>query len=265
MNFDLEKLQHSLCELMCSEIRLFPKNEHLAIVQTPFYFPDGDTYQIYLKEMPGGILRLTDMGHTMMHLSYENDVDKFRTGTRGTLFQQILSEMFIEEDNGEFYLETTIDRLPIAIFRLGQGLTKINDLTFLNRARAESTFYEDLKESLEKIIPSEKIQPDYVYEGMENSIDYPIDYYIEGKHAPLYVFGVPGRDKARLTTIVLERLLRAKVDFDSLIVFSDQSSMPRADLARLTNTGGEMIASLDAIDDFSRKLLRKANLNGSMQ
>ena len=249
---------------MCAEIKLLPQNANLAIVQTPFYFPDGDTYQIYLKEMPGGILRLTDMGHTLMHLSYENDVDKFRTGTRGVLFQQILSEMFIGEDNGEFYIETTIDGLPIAILRFGQALTKINDLTFLNRARTESTFYEDLKESLEKIIPSDKVQPDYVYVGMDNATDYPIDYYIEGKHAPLYVFGVPGKDKARLTTIVLERLLRAKVDFDSLIVFSDQSSIPSSDLARLTNTGGEMIASLDAVDDFSRKLLRTANLNESV-
>ena len=242
-----------------------PKNEHLTIIQTPFYFPDGDTYQIYLKEMPGGFLRLSDMGHTMMHLSYENDVDKFRTGTRGNLFQQILSEMFVEEDNGEFYVDTTVDGLPLAIFRLGQALTKISDLTFLNRARAESTFYEDLKESLENIVPSDKIHADYVYKGLENADDYPIDYYVEGKHAPLYVFGVPGRDKARLTTIVLERLLRAKVDFDSLIVFSDQSSMPRSDLARLTNTGGEMIASLDAVEDLSRKLLRKTDLNGISQ
>lgn len=261
MNFDLQKMQSTLCELMCSEIKLLPKNDSLAIVQTPFYFPDGDTYQIYVREMPGGIVRITDMGHTLMHLSYDNDVDKFRVGTRGTLFQQILSETSAQEDGGEIFVDTDLNNLASSIFRLGQTLTKINDLTFLNRARAESTFYEDLKESLEKIIPSEKIQIDYIFEQMENARDYPIDYFIEGKHAPLYVFGVPGRDKARLTTIVLERLLRANIDFDSLIIFSDQSSMPRSDLARLTNTGGEMIASLDAVDDFSRKLLRKASLN----
>lgn len=261
MNFDLQKMQNSLCELLCSEIKLLPKNESLAIVQTPFYFPDGDSYQIYIKEMPGGVIRLTDMGHSLMHLSYENDVDKFRIGTRGTLFQQILAESFIQEDGGEFFVDTDLKNLAVAIFRLGQALTKINDLTFLNRARAESTFYEDLKESLETVIPAEKIKADYVFEQMENARDYPIDYYIDGKHAPLYVFGVPSRDKARLTTIVLERLLRTNADFDSLIIFSDQSSMPRPDLARLTNTGGEMIASLDAVDDFKRKLLRKIDLN----
>lgn len=261
MNFDLTKLQNSLCESLCSEVRLREKNGNLISVDTPFSFPDGDPLQIYLREMPGGILRLTDMGHTLMHLSYENDVDKFRVGTRGNLFQGILAEFDVDDEDGELFVSTTIDRVPSAIFKLGQALTKINDLTFLNRARAESTFYDDLKEALENVVPTDLIKSDYIYSDMENAADYPIDYRIEGKHAPLFMFGVPGRDKARLTTIVLERLLRNKADFDSLIVFADQSTLPRGDVARLSNTGGEMIASLDAVDDFRRKLLRRISLN----
>lgn len=261
IHFNIEHLQKTLCNLMCSEIRIVPKNEKLIRVETPFYFADGDPYQIYIKEMPGGIMRLTDMGHTMMHLSYENDVDKFRQGTRGNLFNQILIETFVNEEGGEFFVDSTTDNLATSIFKLGQALTKINDLTFLNRARAESTFYEDLKESLFKVIPAEKIHPDYVYSGMDNAADYPIDYFIEGIHAPLYLFGVPNKDKARLTTIVLEHLLRVTTNFDSLLIFADQENMPRPDLARLSNTGGEMIASLDATDDFKRKLLRKVSMN----
>ena len=137
----------------------------------------------------------------------------------------------------------------------------MNDLQFLNRARAESTFYEDLQENMFKIIPEDKIKKDYIYEEIENAKDYPIDYCIEGKHSPLFVFGIPNKDKARLTTIVLERLLRANANFDSLLIFADQTTMPRPDLARLSNTGGEMISSLDAVSDFSRKLLRKVELN----
>ena len=246
---------------MCAEVKLHPKNGKLIAIETPFSFSDGDPYQIYIKEMPGGIMRLTDNGHTLMHLSYENDIDKFRDGTRGKLFDQIISETLIEEKEGEFFIETPIDNLAFNIFRLGQALTKINDLTFLNRARAESTFYDDLKEQLLKIIAEERVHKDYYYPDIENPTDYPIDYKIDGKHAPLFLFGIPNRDKARLTTIILERLLRAKADFDSLLIFSDQGSIPKPDLARLSNAGGEMIASLDAETDFSRKLLRKIELN----
>ncbi len=261
MNLDINILQANLCTLLCAEVSIKYKNENLLSVDTPFYFADGDPYQIYIREMPGGIIRLTDMGHTIMHLSYDNDIDKFREGTRGKIFEQIKSETLIQEENGEFFIDTPIANLGFSLFRLGQGLTKINDLTFLNRARAESTFYEDLQEQLYKIIDEARVKKDYYYEGMENSKDYPIDYRIEGKHAPLFIFGIPNRDKARLTTIILERLLRVKADFDSLIIFSDQGTMPKQDLARLSNAGGEMIASLDAESDFSRKLLRKINQN----
>lgn len=261
MGLNIDQLQEALCSLMCAEVRIRPKNGELFSIQTPFFFADGDPYQIYIREMPGGIIRLTDMGHTMMHLSYENDIDKFREGTRGKIIDQIKAENFIEEDDGEFYIETPIDDLGFNIFRLGQALTKINDLTFLNRARAESTFYEDLQEQLFKIVGEDKVTKDYYYEDMENARDYPIDYKINGKYAPLFLFGIPNRDKARLTTIILERLLRSKADFDSLLIFSDQGLIPKPDLARLSNAGGEMIASLDAESDFSRKLLRKIDLN----
>ncbi|MEO8721438.1 MAG: DUF1828 domain-containing protein [Ginsengibacter sp.] len=257
MNYNIQQLQENLCNLMCSEIKVEPKNDKLLRIQTPFYFSDGDPYQIYIKEMAGGIMRVTDMGHTLLQLSYENDVDKFREGTRGILFGQILSEFEIKENNGEFFTDTDSKNLVTAIFGMGQALTKITDLTFLNRARAESTFYEDLNESLFKIVTSEKIQRDYIFPGMDNGADYPIDYYIEGKNAPLYVFGIPNKDKARLTNIILEHLLRSTTDFDSLLIFANQENIPRPDLARLSNTGGEMIASLDATDDFKRKLLRK--------
>ena len=261
MNFDIHKLQETLCSLMCAEVKIREKNSGLLAIDTPFFFADGDPYQLYIKEMPGGVIRLTDMGHTMMHLSYENDVDKFREGTRGLLFNQIKTETSIEEDNGEFYIDTPVNNLGFNIFRLGQALTKINDLTFLNRARAESTFYEDLQEQLMKIVGEDRIVKDYYYTEMENAMDYPIDFKIEGKYAPLFLFGIPNKDKARLTTIILERLLRAKVDFESILIFSDQGALPRPDLARLSNVGGEMIASLDAESDFSRKLLRKVALN----
>lgn len=261
MNFNIVKIQEALCNLLCAEIRIREKNNSLLLIETPFSFPDGDPYQIYLKEMPGGVMRLTDMGHTMLHLSYENEVDKFKEGTRGRIFEQIKAETSVEERQGEFYIDTNINDLSYNIFKFGQALIKINDLSFLNRARAESTFYEDLQERIYKIVGEDNVTKDFYYDQMENSRDYPIDFMIKGKNAPLFLFGIPNRDKARLTTITLERLLRTQADFDSLLIFSDQGSIPKQDLARLSNAGGEMIASLDAESDFSRKLIKKVSLN----
>lgn len=261
MNYDISKLHDSLCAFLCAEVHLVQKGEDLIALETPFSFPDGDPYQLYLREMPGGVLRVSDMGHTLMHLSYDNDIDKFREGNRGKLFEQITAETALLEDDGEFYLDTHIEDLGSTIFRFGLALTRIHDLTFLNRTRAESTFYEDLREQLFRLVEMDIVQQDYFHDELENARDYPIDFRITGKHAPLFLFGIPNRDKARLTTIILERLLRANVDFDSLLVFADMGTIPKGDLARLSNAGGEMIASLDAESDFSRKLTRKVLSN----
>lgn len=258
MSINVEELQNKLCSLLCADVRVIEREEGRMLVNTPFFFSDGDPYQLYIEELPSGIVRLTDSGHTLMHLSYENDIDKFREGTRGKIFEQILLEMAVNEQNGEIYLDITYKDLGSALFRLGQTLTKITDLTFLNRARVESTFYEDLTELLGRTVPLENITRDYIYPNISNSEDYPIDYRVEGKDDPLFVFGIPNRDKARLATIILERLLRADAKFESVLIFADQSSMPRKDLARLSNAGGEMIASLDAQDDFKRKITRRA-------
>jgi len=260
IQINLNALQDQLCKSFCTDIRIIPKSENLFRIETPFYFPDGDAYQIYLKVLESGGFRVTDLGHTFMHLSYENETELMRKGTRGNLLDQIKLETGLSEDDGEFYLESTAEDIHINVFKLGQAITKIYDLTFLNRARVESTFYEDLEERIYSLVDKEKITPNYVYSGMENADDYPIDYMIEGKKEPLFLFGIGNRDKARLTTIILERLIRYNAQFESLIVFNDFDTIPRNDAKRLMNVSGEMISSLDAKDDLNRKLLKRVLL-----
>jgi hypothetical protein len=226
------------------------------MVETPFAFGDGDLYSIYLEGLPTGGVRVTDAGHTLMQLSYAMDVDKLRDGTRERLFQKVLSESGVQEQEGEIFVDTSAEQLGQRVVQFGQALTRIHDLSFLNRARTESTFYDDLHGALLKIVSPDKLRKDFVDPAV--GAEYPIDFRIEGKNEPLFIFGVPNRDKARLATIILERYLREAARFDSLIVFSKQEDIPRLDLARLTNAAGEMVASLDAEDDLRRKVLKRA-------
>lgn len=258
MTFDLPSLEDRLCKTLCGHVKLRKTRQGLVQVVTPFAFTDGDTFQLYLEETSAGGVRLTDYGHTLMHLSYENDLTKFREGTRGKLLDQVMASSGVHEEEGKLVLDSSLDDLGTSVLQFGQALTRVYDLTFLNRARVASTFYEDLKEMLYKLVASEKIEPDFKLPDQADADSYPIDFRIEGKRAPLFLFGVASRDKARLVTIILEHWLRASLDFDSLLVFQEQTEIPRADLARLSNVGGEMVASLDASDDFRRKLIKMA-------
>ena len=104
---------------------------------------------------------------------------------------------------------------------------------------------------------AERLTENYVVPNIARASDYPVDYLISGGNAPLYLFGVPNRDKARLATIILQHLNATNVDFRSMIVYQNMVDVPRIDVSRLTNAANDAIASLDATDDFERKLLRQ--------
>ncbi len=252
-----EEIKQLVCRALCGEASLSEVQPDLWQVRTPFRFPDGDAYTVYLRPLPAGGFRITDAGSTLMHLSYENDIDKLREGSRGRLLHQVIADSDVREDDGEFFVDTSVDGIGRALFEFGQAMTRVHDLTFLNRLRVESTFYEDLRETLRDIIGPERIHENYVVPGVPKASEYPVDYFIEGRTSPVYLFGVPNRDKARLATIILLHLIAAGRDFNSMIVFQNMADLPRPDVSRLTNAANDQVDSLDARSDLERKLLRR--------
>ena len=257
MNVDLDSLRKLLCERLCEDVRVEPRPDGALMVRTRFQFPDGDRFPIRLSEAPAGGFRLSDRGHTLMHVSYEHDVDSFLDGTRGMLLERIMGESGLSWDGGAFCLDTAPERLPEAIFRFGQALTRVHDLTLLSRSNVGSTFYDDLADLLSRLVAEDRIRRDY-RPDVPNADAYPVDYRIEGKgDVPLFLYGVPNRDKARLTTIMLSHFHRHALPFESILVFENQAEISRMDLARLSDVGGEMVSSLASHEDLDRKLLRR--------
>ena len=257
MTVNLDALQSLLCERLCEEVRIEQRPDGALMLQTHFEFPDGDRFPIHLSEAVSGGFRLSDRGHTLMHISYEHDTDSFMDGTRGMLLERIMGESGLQWDGGAFCLDTAPERLPETVFQFGQALTRIYDLTFLSRSNVGSTFYDDLADLLSRMVDEDKIQRDY-HPEVPNAQVYPVDYRIEGRgEVPLFLYGVPNRDKARLTTIMLSYFHRHELAFESILVFEDQADIPRKDLARLSDVGGDMISSLESHQDFNRKLLRR--------
>ena len=254
---DADAIRRLLCERLCEDVNVDQRPDGELMVRTHFTFPDGDGFPFHLSEAPSGGLRLSDHGHTLMHISYEHDIDTFLEGTRGMLLERIVGESGILTDGGVFSFNTSAERLPEAIFTFGQALTRIYDLTLLSRSNVGSTFYDDLADRLSGLVDETKMQRDF-RPDIPNAEVYPVDYRIDGKSGvPLFVYGVPNRDKARLTTIMLGYFHRHQLEFESVIVFHDQTDIPRVDLARLSDVGGDMISSLEATEDLNRKLLRR--------
>ena len=260
MALDHAQLEKLLCERLCANVRVHRRHDDVLMLESPFTFPDGDHYPIYLSETPGGGVKLSDRGHTLMHVSYEHDVDSFYEGARASLREQIVRESGIDEEEGVFAMEAPPDHVAAALFRFGQTLTKIHDLTFPSRDRVASTFYDDLRGLLFTMLDKDNVDTDYIPPDVPNATAYhPVDYHFPGSDGrPVFLYGVPGRDKARLTSIMLSHFLLHGLTFESVIVFADQQEIPRLDLARLTNVAGTAVASLDAERDLRRKIERLA-------
>jgi hypothetical protein len=247
-------LEQNLCKALCAQVKLIPRPNDVLAVSTPLSFPDGDSLPIFIKPLRTGGLEFTDLGNSLMRLSYEVDPASLREGTRGKVLGQVLADYGIEDRNGELVLGVSGTEVGVAVFRFSQALTRVHDLSFLNRTNVESTFYEDLQKSLEAIVQEKAVLTNYLVPGVEQSADYPVDYFIDGGRLPLFVFGVPNRDKARLATIIIQHLISQKLNFDSAVVFRDAEEIPRRDVARLANVANDLVMSVDAQDDLDRKI-----------
>ena len=138
-----ERLRSLLRAQMRAEVRIHRRSDGDLMLDTPFAFPDGDRFPIHLSESRSGGWILSDRGHTLMHISYEHDVDALYVGARAALRERIVRESGICESDGIFSLETPVDRIAEAIFRFGQALTKIYGLAMLSRERVASMYREN--------------------------------------------------------------------------------------------------------------------------
>ena len=122
---DQAALRTMLHERLCEVVNVDERPDGAVMLRTNFCFPDGDGYPFYLLEAPAGGVRLSDEGHTLMHISFEHDIDAFLEGRSRALMDRVLGEEGIKYDDGTFYLDTAPERLPDAMFTFGQALTRV--------------------------------------------------------------------------------------------------------------------------------------------
>ena len=136
MTINAAALQELLRRRLGEDVVVDQRPDGDVMLRTHFRFPDGDGCPIHLSTAPSGGLRLSDRGHTLMHISYDHEIDAFLEGTRGALLERIVAESGLLQQQGAFCVDTTEDRLPDALIQLGQALTRIYDLTFLSRSKS---------------------------------------------------------------------------------------------------------------------------------
>ena len=253
MTLNLETLRTELCHAFCQRVEVAAHSDAEAIIHLPLVGRDGDFLSAYIQARDGG-WRISDKGITLMRLSYENDLDKLLAGARERLYQTVLKEAGLQEDDGELFLTVAGNALISGLFALAQGIIRIEDMGLWTRTRVESAFYDDLRHIIESVVPRSDMTEAYAVPGVPDTANYPVDYLIKTPGKPLYLFGVLNKDKARLATIILQHLYRHAPAFDSMVVYADMDDIPKPDVRRLIAAANDIVPSIQDRDIVIQKI-----------
>lgn len=243
----LKEIEQSVHETIGNQIEVLQEGNNRYPIFTPFMMEDGDHYNIILRGQEGTHeWVLTDEGSTLMHLSYWMDYDSLKKGQRQEVIERVLLQYGIENRDGELRLLTQFDDLGSSLFSFLQALTRVTDITYLTKEMARATFMEDFREFLRQTIPEEHLTFDYFHPQFDRGRIYPVDVRINERKEPLYIFGIANNDRCRDVTINLHTYKKWEIDFQSIAIFQDQTTISRDVLARFSDVADKQFSSLDS-------------------
>ncbi len=241
-----------------------PKDEKGTIVQKrpgiyqlylPLYHEDGDMVDIFISPKEGGRYYLSDYGLTLQRLSYSYDID---TENKEAILQRIISENYLNDDNGNLGLETSPDNIFGDIMHVTHAYAKIGSMRFFKREVIENLFFEMLDEfifsELQDFKPQKKVLP------IPGRDDLEADYQFSPNGHPVYLFGVKDSSKARLATISCLEFQKTDLNFRGWVVNEDFEKLPKKDRSRLTNTCDKQFTSFEEFKTTARMFLEKEKM-----
>ncbi|MFH1264394.1 MAG: DUF1828 domain-containing protein [Planctomycetota bacterium] len=244
---DQKLLLDAFRKKVCEHIEIESEGVNRYAVYTPFMFDDGDHFVTLLqKEKDDSGWVITDDGHTLMHLGYSG-VD-MSSGTRARIVEESLAAHSVENRAGELRIAVPGEEFGDALYSYLQALSRIATVPQMTQERVASTFREDFSTFLSSIIPAERIAFDWHDVHHDPDANCTVDCRINGGPKPCFVFAVNSTDKcshATITCLMFERWMEA---FRSVVLFEDQTTIGRRQLAQLTNVVGRQFPSLGERD-----------------
>lgn len=219
----------------------------------PLFYEDGDMVDIFLEKSPvDNSIRICDHGMALMRLSYSFDLN---TDRKEEIFQKIITENQVFENNGNLYMDTQPQGLCPAVLQFAQTIAKVSSMQLYKREVIQNLFYEMLdefiSESLIEYHPNKNVCPIESREDLE--VDY--EFSLPSKH--VYLFGVKDSAKARLATISCLEFQRNKIPFKSFVVHEDFDGLNKKDRIRITSAADKQFISLDDFRDNARQVFER--------
>jgi len=254
-------IQRDFQKKVCEEVQLLPEGLMRYIVDHPFTFDDGDHYIVVLRNVAGE-WELSDEGHTIMHLSYE-DIDLKKGGYK-EIISNTVSAFGLMNREGELTLSIPEMRFGDALFSFIQALVKISDVKYLERERVRSLFMEEFRGFLTEKVPEHRLKFEYHHPQRDPSRVYPIDCCVETRTKPLFIFGIINDSKCQTATNIIYWWEKQEELFNVMAIHENMEEINSKILARFSDVCGKQFSNLPTNRDRITSFIEE-NLNGDRQ
>jgi len=239
-------------------LRFREKRLGLFKVLVPFFYEDGDMYDLFVEECPDNtsLLRISDHGLTLMKLSYNFDID---TPRKKEILESTISQNRCLFSNGMIYLDIYPQQFVTGIYQFAQVISKVNAMDMLSYDVVQSLFYEHLNTFMHESLKQYNFTKDF-RPTKDNQLV--VDYHIPAQAIgtkPLFIFGVNENTKASKVVISCLSFQKQKIPFRSLVIHEDFDDLSSFYRNQITNMADKQFTSLDdfraeGIDYISREL-----------
>ena len=258
---NMEQMQDSMRRAICGSIEFRELGIGKSLVHTGYTYPDGDEFRIVLEIKKNGEVLLTDEGHTMMWLSYE---DFNLTDSRTDMIRRSLSS--VEFEDGEIFVPCDSSNIGAALQTLIQALQSVSDMIFLRKEMVRSTFLEDVKNVFKSKFKG-RCEIDKEIEIGNDS--YNLDVYMNVGNRPLYVLIASNKDRckeATITAMAIELANKAVVEDMAYplvmsIIDENASDITKKDVFRLINKTDKTFSSSNEVENGIVPYLRTCGLS----
>ena len=140
---DINRIRASLSGDVAEGFDIYRRREDGYQLIIPICHEDGDMVDIYLQESPRGeaYIRICDFGMALMRLSYSYELN---TDARRRIFDDILINNHVENDEGNLYLDVPIGTLYEGVMQFAGCVQKVCNMRYWARETVRGAIRDDL-------------------------------------------------------------------------------------------------------------------------
>ena len=188
------------------------RRENLYQLIVPIYHDDGDMFDMFVKYNSDDSLTICDCGLTLMRLSYNCDIDKPKNKR---IFSKIVEDNGAFDEDGNISILTSPDMLFENIMQFSQIINKVLDIENEQR-NISGDFYKLTKQYITSSLA--KYEPKLNYSPIKDKKEFSVDYFLNTRGKPAYLFAVYNDQKALDTIVNIMTFQEKKIPFTSIIV-----------------------------------------------